>query len=156
AWPISAALATTDAVLGSGPLQSGNLNLSHPLDLDLSPGTDVGGSPSLSYNSERVDVRPVISATLRSDNVQSLPSTITAQLTWNGTTQASQTFNTTGLVAGDTITVAQQVSSAVTTSGRYAWSLAVTENYGTPVTSTLTGVSYVDAEDSSVFGAGWT
>src|SRR5262249_19002132 len=31
-------------------LQRGNLQVSHDLDWDLSPGTDVGGSPALMYN----------------------------------------------------------------------------------------------------------
>ena len=151
AWSITPALASTDALLGSGPLQTGNLNLQHPLDLDQSPGTTVGGSPALAYNSDRVDVHPTISATLQSDNAVALPATITAQLTWNGVAQTAQTFSTTGLNPGDLITVAQQVSSAVGTTGRYTWSLAVTMNYTTPITETLTGVSYVDAEDSSAW-----
>src|SRR5207248_2340309 len=73
-----------------GPLlQRGNLEVRHELDLDLSPGSDVGGSPALVYNSERVNVKPIIQATVLSDNSTgvALPATITATLTFNGTTQ---------------------------------------------------------------------
>ena len=59
----------------------------HGLDLDQSPGTDVGLSPAPSYNSERVTVQPIIQAEIVTDNSVSLPSTITVQLTFDGNTQ---------------------------------------------------------------------
>jgi RHS repeat-associated protein len=137
-------------------LQRGNLQISQELDLDQSPGTDVGGSPALVYNSERVNVKPIIQATVQSDNSQALPATLTATLTFNGTTQTGQTYSTSGLHPGDLIVVAQQVSTAVTTSGRYTYTLDVSFNYATPVTRELTGAAFVIAEDSSPYGAGWT
>src|SRR5262249_39886665 len=133
-----------------------NLQVRHDLDFDQSPGTEVGGSPALVYNSERVNVKPIIQATVQSDNSQALPSTITATLTFNGTTQTGQTYSTTGLTRGDTLVVAQQVSTPVTSSGRYTYTLAVSFNYATPITTTLTGAAFVLAEDSSPYGAGWT
>ena len=156
AWALTDTTPQIDPLTGDAQLQRGNLTLQHSLDLDRSPGTAVSGDPSLTYNSERTSAEPVIQATVQSDNSVALPSTITAQLTWNGTAQSAQTFNTTGLSAGDLLTLAQQVSSPVTTTGRYVYSLTVTMNYTTPIVRTLTGATFVDVEDSNPFGAGWT
>ena len=49
--------------------------------------------------------------------------------------------------------IAAQVPSAVTTTGAYSWSLAVVAN-GNNLSAS--GTTYVVAQDSSVFGAGWT
>ena len=61
-----------------------------------------------------------------------------------------------GRSPGEVLTVAQQVASAVTTTGRYSWQLDITLNYGTPIVRTVTGTTFVVAEDASAFGAGWT
>src|SRR5262249_15881322 len=65
-------------------------------------------------------------------------------------------FGTTGFSPGDVLTVAQQVASAVTSTGRYSWSLQVTMNYGTPIVRTVSGVAYVVTQDASPFGAACT
>src|SRR5262245_34976594 len=96
--------------------QRGNLNLPHALDLDLSPGTAAGADPSLSYNSERVSVQPILQVQVQSDNAVALPATITAQLTWNGgAPQTAQNFSTTGRTPGELLILAQQVNAPVST-----------------------------------------
>ena len=47
-------------------LNTGGLRIDQPLDFDQSPGTAVGGDPTLVYNSDTVDVRPIIQAQLAS------------------------------------------------------------------------------------------
>jgi RHS repeat-associated protein len=145
-----------DPFTGDPLLQRGNVTLSQPLDLDQSPGTADGGSPALVYNSERVGVKPIIQASVQLDNSISSYGTLTATLTWNGgTPQTGQGFATSGLASGDLALVGQQVSTAVSTTGRYVYSLQM--NLATPAVSrTVTGVAYVVAEDNSPFGAGWT
>lgn len=78
-------------------LNTGGLRLAHPLDFDLSPGTGVGGSPALVYDSRTVNVRPVVQAELDAPSSGTTPSSITATLTWNGTAGSQQTFSTAGL-----------------------------------------------------------
>jgi RHS repeat-associated protein len=51
------------------------------------------------------------------------------------------------------LTIAIQVSSAVTTSGRHPWQLQISTPGGT---KTVTGYSFVDVQDTSHYGAGWT
>ena len=155
-WTLTGDLRTASVMDGEPLLQLGTLDVEHDLDLDQSPGTSMSQDPSLSYSSDRVSDEPIIQATLQADNAVALPSTVSVQLTWNGTAQTSVNYNTTGLHPGDLIEVAAQVDSAVSTTGRYAWTLQVTMNYGTPIVESVTGTAFVVAEDSSPYGAGWT
>ncbi len=140
-----------DPIHGDAELYQGTLTLSVPLDLDQSPGTDVSGNMALVYNSDRVNAQPIISAQVQTPNNVPLPSTISAQLTWNGTAQTTQNYSTTGLSAGELFQLSQQVSSPVTTTGVYPYTLQVVLNYTTPVTMTYSGSYFVDAEDSSAY-----
>src|SRR5260370_18593387 len=40
--------------------------------------------------------------------------------------------------------------------GRYSWSISVTANYGTPVTTTYSGSVNIINSSGSPFGAGWS
>src|SRR5262249_44868069 len=155
-WPITDITAQPDPFSGDPLRQRGDLTLVHTLDWDQSPGTAAGAAPALAYNAARVPAKPIIQAQLKSDSSTALPPSLTARLTFNGTTQAAVTYSTTGLSPGDLITVAQQAASAVTATGRYTYALQVTVNYGSPLTTTIHGATFVDVEDSSPFGAGWT
>jgi hypothetical protein len=135
---------------------TGGLRLSEGLDFDQSPGTDVGGSPALVYNSDTVSVRPIIAATLTTDPTKALPASIQAQLTWNGTAQPWVTFGTTGHSPGDTYLLAVQVANAVSATGLYTYTLEVKTTGTTPTYDvTTSGTQQVVANDSSPFGAGW-
>jgi YD repeat-containing protein len=54
---------------------------------------------------------------------------------------------------GDGLTIAAQVPYAVTTTGRYAWKL---ELIAGALDQTVSGSTFVVAQDASPFGAGWT
>jgi YD repeat-containing protein len=123
------------------------------MDLDQSPGTTQSGNPALVYNSE-VNSKPVVQFTLPTANSSSLPATISAVLTWNSTAGATLTYSTAGDNPGDVLTMGAQVPSAVTTTGRYNWSLLVL--IPGQSNQTINGSAFVVAEDSSPFGAGWT
>ena len=86
--------------------------------------------------------------------------TYVSPLTWNGTVQTQngaadsngfRWLSTSGLSPGDLIQVAQQVSTTVSTTGRYLYSLQVT---GTPTTLTVYGAAFVIAEDASPLRSG--
>ena len=147
--------ALSDPLAGDSLSQMGNLQLSEPLTLDTSGGSDPA-STDLVYNSAEVSVKPTVQATLQTVNNAALPTTVSAALTWNGTLGATYTYNTTGATKGDLLTLAIQEPTTVTSTGAYPWSLTVVENYGTPVTLTQSGTAYVVTEDGSAFGAGWS
>jgi RHS repeat-associated protein len=141
---------------GLGFQQRGDLELLHFLDLDLSPGTEVGLYPALAYNSERVTVKPIIQAQIQTANSAALPDTITLQLTFNGVTQSAQVFSTAGFSPGEELYVAQQVDTAISSTGRYLYRMDVTLDYTTPVAESFYGDDLVVAGDDSPFGAGWS
>jgi RHS repeat-associated protein len=154
AWSLASAVQLTSDPLGGDALdQLGNLQVQHALDLDQSPGNGQSGGAALVYNSDAVSVQPVIEATLNSPNNASLPSTITAVLTWNGT-PTTFTYSTSADQPGDQLALNVQVPNAVTTTGRTAWSLSLQATGMT--TQNASGAAFVVAEDSSPFGAGWT
>jgi RHS repeat-associated protein len=152
-WIGMAQALSADPLEGDAEMQMGAVQFSHALDLDQSPGTSQGGDPALVFNSGEVSQKPIIQVQLNSPNNASLPATISADLTFNGTAAGTVTYNTTGFSAGDTLTMALQASSAITTTGGYSWSVNVTA--GT-FTHTYTGYTFVVAQDSSPLGAGWS
>jgi len=154
-WNTGGQVLTSDPFDGMSQDQLGNLQVTHALDLDQSPGTAQGGGPSLVYNSDAVSVRPIVSIDIPTDNATTMPASLTVQLTWNnGTPQATQTFYTTGHSPGEVLRVAAQVNTAVTTTARYPWSAVVTVAGRSPVT--ISGIAYVVTQDANPFGAGWT
>jgi YD repeat-containing protein len=146
--------------------ENGNLQVSLPLDyrqsvpssLDASAG--LGGTPALVYNSDTVNVRPIIEADWSSSSADAVPTQIQTQLTWNnGTPQSWQTYGTTGHSAGDVYVFDSQVASAVTTSGFYPWTFEIkaTEPDSTTRDVVINGSSYVLVNGSSdPFGYGWS
>src|SRR5262249_9740498 len=157
AWQGSAQVLTSDPVDGQSLEQLGNVQVQHALNLDQSPGTSQSGDPALVYNSDSVNVRPVVQASIAPPTNAPLPGSINVQLTWNGTLlSAPPALSTTGLHPGDVLTVAAQVDAAhaVTTSGAYSYSLHV---WSTGFfDDTFSGYTFVDAQNSSPFGPGWT
>jgi hypothetical protein len=181
-WSLNTTQAlTSDPLQGDALLQLGNVHREHALDLGQSSDlallqvnasasadatqaraeVDVSLTPlqspttpaSLVYNSDSVSVRPIIQATLSSANNAPLPSQITAILTWNGGSPTTFTYSTASSNAGDGLTIAAQVPYAVMATGRYAWRLEVIA--GT-LDQTVSGSTFVVANDNSPFGAGWT
>jgi len=162
-WSMTAQVLTADPQAGDALDQLGDVQLSVPLNLDQSGGTmsapasDCGCSANksaLDFNSDSVSQQPIIQGTVQSPNNASLPGTVSAVLTWNGTAGATLTYSTSGLHPGDPLVIAAQVPSAVTTTGAYSWSLLVLVS-GQP-NMTASGTAYVVAQDNSPFGAGWT
>jgi YD repeat-containing protein len=153
-WSASTQALSLDPHAGMAQEQLGDLQVSHALQLDQSGGS-AGGNVDFVYDSARVSPEPIVQGTIQSPNNASLPSTITATLTWNpGPSQSvvTATYSTTGFSPGESFTVALQVPGAVTTTGRYGWSLQMTEGSNT---QTVTGFTYVVVDNTDPFGAGW-
>ena len=156
AWTNNAVAPSSNVNGGLSDLELGNVSDSHGLVLDQNGGSMDGGA-SLVYNSDSVSQKPIIQTSLQSSNTTSLPSTISGTLTWdpNGSNTVT-TFSYSvpaGAAPGDVLTLAVQSTATVTTSGRYPWQLQVNTPAGV---ETTTGYSFVDAQDGSVFGSGWT
>src|SRR5262245_13911739 len=86
---------------------------------------------------------PVIVGQIQFDNTAALPATVTVRLTFNGTAESSVTYSTSAFGPGDRITVAQQVSNPLATTGRYLYQFDVTLNYPTTLSYSFSGAAFV-------------
>jgi RHS repeat-associated protein len=155
-WVLTAQTLSSDPKGGLALQQLGDTSTSQPVHIDQSTCGCAVGNPDLVQHSMSTGVLPLVPVSLSTDPAQSLPATITEQLTFNGVTQTAVTYSTTGFSPGDTLTAAlQDTSTTITASGRYPWSVTATMNYATPIVRTVTGVAYEVSEDSSPLGAGW-
>ena len=142
---------TEMATLGEATvvLNTGDLRLSHPLDFDQSPGTSGGGDPALVYNSDTVDVRPVVQIDLTGGQLAVTPTQIEAQLTWGDQTpQDWVTLPVNDLSAQGGYLLTLPVQNPVTTSGIYKWTVHLQLFDGTqPLDAYYHGTYQVVASD---------
>ena len=134
----------------------------------LGPRTNQDGSPqdlSLLHGSlERVEqLTPGVTLTYQSDTQanaivvvdtsllgSSVPSAISAQLTFNGTAGTSYGYNTYGLSPGRSLRFALQANTSALSTGRYNWQMDVTTTtYGMPTVHSFTGSTNVVNRNSS-------
>ncbi|WP_162542163.1 SdrD B-like domain-containing protein [Gemmata obscuriglobus] len=102
-------------------LNTGAVTVSHPLDFDLSPGTAVGRSPSLVYNSGTVDVRPTAEFQLTGLGEAS-PSGISVTTSWaDRKEQPAVTFAVTPGAQFANYLFGTQSAYEVTETGAYDW-----------------------------------
>src|SRR5262249_19013311 len=145
---------------GPGQVAPQNGNLHIELPFDLGQGGTGAFSTALVYASETVTVKPILEATLASDAQGSVPTQIQVQLTWNnGTPQSAVTFSTSGHSAGDVYLLDSQVSSAVSSTGRYPYSVDVLSSFsgGDTLDRVLSGRAAVVVNGASdPFGYGWS
>src|SRR5690348_25472 len=107
----------------------------------------------MDYNSTTANARPIFLTEYQLPLGQSVPSTISAQLTFNNSALATVTYNTSSLNPGDYMQIALQANATSLSTGRYPWSITVTNN-GTP--TTYSGNVNIVNQASSPFGAGWS
>jgi RHS repeat-associated protein len=147
--------ATTSVGRVNVGLLDGNAQLSIPIDIYQS---NTGGPAYLTYNSDTVDVRPVMQVALSSGSGDPVPTSITADLTFNGVDSGPIQFSSAGHNPGDTYLLAVQDPTAITASGNYSWSMTVTvtTNGGsTPLTISGT-MPVVVGDNSNSLGNGWS
>jgi RHS repeat-associated protein len=149
-----------------GP-QNGDLRVQIPLDpasVCYTCGNDssalLQSSLYLTYNSDTVDVMPIIASSFASDPNGPVPTQIQVQLTWNnGPPQPWVTFSTAGHNAGDVYLLSTQVATPVTATGVYPWKVEIqaTLPSGSIIDSTLSGTVAVVANGSGdPIGQGWS
>jgi RHS repeat-associated protein len=137
----------------------GAVRISQPLDFDLSPGTGMGRSPALVYNSATVAVRPIVQVTVTPD-AHRTTTEIDLQLSWAGTQIGSATYSGS---FGSTPVLAVESTNPMTQTDHNNWSVTATVKYasGDPDTPSASGTGSFVVQDSSVsgqvdpYGAGW-
>ncbi len=114
---------------------------------------------SLTYNSDTVDVQPIVATTYESAPNGPVPTSIQVTLTWNGVTQPPVTFSTTGHNPDDVYVLNTQVATPVTTTGDYPWSVTIQATLpgGNIIQSTISGTAAVVVDGSTdPIGRGWS
>ncbi len=151
-WDTNSSLSTSSDVLYSGAFVYGI-----PLDLDQSPGRDVGSEPGLVYNSATVDPTPIVQTQVSLISSEGAPSSVTATLYWNGSYAGSNTLSGSGVDPSEPITIDVE-GPADEPTGVYPYSVTVAVNYSNSaydLSATSTGNGIVVNQDDSPFGAGW-
>ncbi len=146
-----------------GPLngnQQTGVNLDPAPPCNCPPDSAAFFDPSPTYNSDTVNVQPIIPATFASDPNGPVPTQIQVQLTWdNGTPQPWVTFATTGHKPGDVYLLSTQVANPVTTSGVYPWEVEIraTLPNGNVIDNTISGSTPVVVNGpTDPIGQGWS
>jgi len=111
---------------------------------------------ALTYDSLTADPRPIIVANHTLNDSLSVPTRVSAQLTFDGAAGTTYYYDTSQFIPGDIQQLAQQVDATGKATGRYSYSLAVGDVRGTTTTTTLTGATTVLNYGGSAFGSGWT
>jgi YD repeat-containing protein len=108
---------------------------------------------ALTYDSLTANPLPII--LVQNTMPSTVPSTVSAQLTYNSSGGSTWYYSTSSLNPGDVQQIALQASgTASLATGRYSYTAVVTDSGSTP--TTLTGSSTLLSETGSPFGDGWT
>ncbi len=148
----------------ASPLLVGNENTSIALDpappcnCDQDTSSLLNSNLSLSYNSDTVDVRPIIQTTFQTPPNLAVTQ-IQVTLTWDGTPQATESFQTDSQGQGDEFLLSVQVANPVTATGSYPYEVNIQADLqnGSVVQGTTSGVAFVVVNGSSdPIGRGWS
>src|SRR5579859_1849943 len=123
----------------------------------------------LIYNSAVADPQPIFQVRYQLDPSQSLPTSVTGQLTLknqSGTTVFTGStiyFNPSSLNPGDWMLIALQANCSGLATGRYNWQINLTANYNNPANPIYSGSFNLidssttpDSTTNSPFGPGWS
>ena len=121
---------------------------------------DTGGAVNFVYDSNTVNVKPIVTVQLTSGGGDPVPTGIDADLTFNGTTDTTVSFTTTGHSAGDTYLLGVQHATQITASGEYSWSMSVTLHFSGQADQMVSANGsmplVVRDTSSDSFGKGWS
>jgi RHS repeat-associated protein len=135
-------------------LQTGDFSVSS--GFDYGQGGAVFPQPMLVYHSDSTTVRPILEETVSIGSGSNNFSTADVVLTWNnGTPQSAVTFTSPG--ADTSWIFGVQVSSAVSSTGLYPWSMTINMHFSSlgDIVRTVTGNALV-VVNNGAFGNGWS
>lgn len=110
----------------------------------------------LAYDSQAAAPQPLILEHHTLDPSLAIPTKVSAQLTFNGTAGSTYYYNTSQFIPGDIEQIPLFVDASALSTGRYSYSISVTDYRSSNTTTTPSGTATIDNESGSAFGAGWT
>ncbi len=111
---------------------------------------------ALTYNSQAADPNPIILTENPLSGSGTVPSQVSATLTFNGTAGTTYYYNTSTLNPGDIQQIGLQANASSLSTGRYDYSVQVVDHGSTLTTTTYTGTATVLNESTSSLGDGWS
>ena len=158
-WPQS--LAPDTVLAGADSFRSHNVSVdanTGALDTEIDLPSYNPNVPQivLTYDSQAASPQPIILANHTLDPTKTVPTQVSAQLTFNGTAGTTYYYNTSQFIPGDVQQLAQQANAASLATGRYNYTLTIGDIRSTTTTTTLNGSATVLNDGSSTIGAGWT
>jgi RHS repeat-associated protein len=110
---------------------------------------------ALTYDSLAADPRPMIVEHHTLDSSQSIPTKVSAQLTFNSISGSTYYYDTSQFIPGDVQQIGLQADATALSTGRYGYTVTVADYRTTTTTSTVSGTATVLNQASNPFGAGW-
>ncbi len=133
------------AGLESSNLLTGNLTLTEQLTPDQ----------TLIYRSDSLS-KPIITVETQLAPGVSVPSAITAQLTFNGTAGTTYSYTTSSMVTGQSLRFTLQADGSALATGMYDYTMTVALTIsGVTTNQTFTGKQAIVNRSASEFGSGW-
>jgi len=111
---------------------------------------------ALTYDSLTADPRPIVLFEHTISPSVSVPSEVSAQLTFDGSGGTTYYYNSSELNGGDVEQIALQANATSLSTGRYSYSATIVDYRSTNTTTTVSGSATVLSETNSPFGDGWT
>ena len=113
------------------------------------------------YDSLAANPLPLVVVRHQLDPTKTIPTQVTAQLTFGGTSGGTSYYNTSQFIPGDVQQLALQANAASLATGRYAYTATVADVRSTTTTETLSGTATVvspadTAGASNYLGQGWS
>jgi RHS repeat-associated protein len=159
-WPQSLSPDTVSPSAPAVAVQDGSVDSnSGALDTSITLPTYNPNVPAvvLSYDSETASPTPLIVEHDTIDPTQAVPSVVSAQLTFDGSTGSTYDYNTSQLSGGDVQQIALQADATSLATGRYPYSITLgATRSGSTTTSTVTGTTTVINDSASAVGSGWS
>jgi len=153
-------VATVTIAVGTKMLAAQNLASNTGIHSQLTTGNlvlteSITPDQTLVYRSDSLSKPIIIVETQLAPGV-SVPSAVTAQLTFNGTAGINYSYDTSSMVAGQSIRFALQANGSSLATGMYDYTLTVATTIGGSATNqTFTGKQAIVNRSASDFGAGW-
>jgi RHS repeat-associated protein len=160
-WPTSLSPDTTlasDVSFPGGPYASVNSN-SGAVDTDITlPTYNPNLAPiAVTYDSLTADARPIVVFPHQIDPSNgTVPTKVSAQLTFNGTAGTTWYYNTSSYIPGNIQQIALQANATSLATGRYAYTGTIADVRGTNTTFTISGNTDVINYSGGAIGNGWT
>jgi RHS repeat-associated protein len=153
---------STDQVLVNEPSFSSNIATvdanTGALDTDIAlPSYNRNIAPvDLTYDSLTADARPMVVAHHTLDPTQSVPTKVSAQLTFNSVADTTYYYDTSAFIAGDIEQIPLEANATSLSTGQYAYTITLGDVRGTTTTSTVSGNVDVLNYSANTIGDGWT